>query len=131
MPSKNYTLFFIFSVAFVLLSIGFITILGQKSSNPDDTSTDLRAKAGVAAALKIKGTVSAYNPGEKTLIVNNVQFDTAGQNDKSMGTFTVTVTQKDFQASLGRPGTNVLLSVDAESFNTLQKTMTASSVSSR
>jgi hypothetical protein len=48
-----------------------------------------------------------------------------------MGTFTVTVTQKDFQASLGRNGTNVLLSVDAASFNTLQKTMTAVSVSSR
>lgn len=131
MPSKNYTLFFILSVVFVLLSIGFITILGQHSSNPEDTSADLRAKAGVAASLKLTGTVSAYNPGDNTLVVNNVKFDNSGSNGLSMGTFTVTIGQKDFTTSLAKPGTALLLSVEASSFNTSTKTMTAVQIQGR
>ncbi len=119
MPSKNYTLFFILSVGFVLLSIAFITILGQTSST-DSVSKDIRAKATVQNSMQLTGTVSLVDVG--SLTVDNVRF---ADNDSaaSMGTFTA-FPGSGVSLNNIRVGSTVRLSVDASTFDTQKKTFT-------
>lgn len=121
MPSKNYTIFFILSVGFVLLSISFITILGQTSSK-EGPNKDIRAKATVQNSLLLTGTVSSIDVSAGTFVVEQVKFV---NNDKapSMGTFTATVST-GVEMKMIKVGTNMRLSVDAASFNTQGKTFT-------
>lgn len=119
MPSKNYTLFFILSVGFVLLSIAFITILGQTSS-PDTVSKDIRAKATVQNSMQLTGTVSLVDGGSIT--VDNVQF-IDNKNAASMGTFVATPGPGVSLNNI-RIGTTVRLSVDAATFDTQRRTFT-------
>lgn len=127
MPSKNYTLFFILSVGFVLISIAFITILGQ-TSDKDSGTTDIRAKATVANSLKIIGTVSEIGAG--TMNVSQVKFESKANEAGDMGNWVVTL-PADYKAGSISVGGSVLISADASSFNTSGKTMTALAVSSR
>lgn len=123
MPSKNYTLFFVISVGFVLLSIAFITILGQagnKNASPDD----IRAKAGVASSVHVTGTVLSYDAAANTMSVANIQFSNASPDAKTMGTWTVTPRIQDFVPS-NYVGKRVDISVDATTFDTGAKTLTA------
>lgn len=119
MPSKNYTLFFILSVGFVLLSIAFITILGQTSST-DSVSKDIRAKATVQNSMQLTGTVSLVDAGSIT--VDNVRF-ADNDNTASMGTFTA-YPGSGVSISNIRIGSTVRLSVDASTFDTQKKTFT-------
>lgn len=127
MPSKNYTLFFIFSVGFVLVSIAFITILGQ-TSKKDNGNVDIRAKATVANSLKLIGVVSGTDPGARTITVDQVKFENKQNEDGNMGTWTVNQ-PSDFQPSSVSVGKKVFLNADAKSFNTSSKTMTALAIS--
>jgi len=127
MPSKNYTLFFIFSVGFVLLSIAFITILGQ-TSKKDNGSADIRAKATVANSLKLTGVVGSMDPGARTLTVDQVKFESKENEASNMGTWIVTE-PADYKAGTVTIGKKVLLSIDASTFNASSKTMTALAVS--
>lgn len=123
MPSKNYTLFFILSVGFVLISIAFITILGETSSR-DGGSTDIRAKATVQNSMQLEGVVASSSNG--SIVVDNIHF--ADNADAApMGTFTVVVPE----GTPVRSGDTVVLSVDAATFNVAQKTFTALAVSVR
>lgn len=123
MPSKNYTLFFVLSVGFVLISITFITILGQTSSK-DKGTTDIRAKATVQNSMQLQGVVGTVDG--TTLTVTDVSF---ADNDsaKPMGTFTVIVPA---ETSVVR-GQRVLLYVDSATFNIAEKKFTALSVAGR
>lgn len=123
MPSKNYTLFFILSVGFVLLSIAFITILGQTSST-DTVSKDIRAKATVQNSLQLTGTVQTVDA--TSFIVENVKF-VDNTNAATMGTFTATLGPNVNTKNL-RTGATVRMSVDASSFNTQGKTFTVLSL---
>lgn len=125
MPSKNYTLFFILSVGFVLLSISFITILGQTSSK-EGPNKDIRAKATVQNSLSLTGIVSSIDTGSRTFVVDQVKFV---NNDEApaMGTFTATVATGVDMKTI-KVGTTIRLSVDAASFNTQGKTFTVLAV---
>lgn len=124
MPSKNYTLFFVMSVGFVLISIAFISILSQTKKTENGENVDIRAKAGVANSMKVTGVVASYNASENTLTVNNVNFQNANANSPGMGTWTVVPPVKDFEP-LSSVGKKVTIFVDAASFNTSAKTLTA------
>lgn len=125
MPSKNYTLFFILSVGFVLLSIAFITILGQ-TSKPDTGSADIRAKATVQNALKLVGVIEGVSGN--TLKIGQVKFESKKDEVTNMGSWTVTA-PSSFQPGSLSTGMKVFLSVDASTFNTETKTMTALAIS--
>ncbi len=129
MPSKNYTLFFIFSVGFVLISIAFITILGQ-TSKKDNGNVDIRAKATVANSLKLVGTVSEVNAAERTMTVENIKFESKQTESATMGTWVVKQ-PTDGSANSISTGRKVLISADAGSFNTSAKTMTALTVAAQ
>lgn len=125
MPSKNYTLFFILSVAFVLVSIAFITIIGQTNSR--NSGSDIRAKATVQNSLQLLGTVSSVHSSDQTLVIDNVRFvnnDSTG----TMGTFTG-VAGEDVSFSQIKQGMNILMSVDAGTFSVGEKTFTVLAVS--
>lgn len=127
MPSKNYTMFFILSVGFVLVSIAFITILGQTSSSSTE-NRDIRAKATVQNSLQLTGVVTSSDTIARTLVLSNVRFannDTA----QDMGTFTAQV-DSGVEITTVRSGTSVVVSVDASTFNAGEKTFRVLAVSS-
>ncbi len=127
MPSKNYTLFFILSVGFVLITMAFITILGQTTSK-DGEATDIRAKATVANSLKLVGNVISIDPSTRTLVVSDVKFESKKNETQTMGTWTVTIAG-DVNMTTITPGRQVLISADASTFNITNNTMTALAVS--
>ena len=129
MPSKNYTLFFILSVGFVLLSIAFITILGQ-TSKKDNGNVDIRAKATVANSLKLVGVVTAIDPSTRTLTIDQVKFESKANETKNMGMWVVTQ-PADFKSGSVTIGKNVFINADAATFNTTAKTMTALAITPR
>lgn len=126
MPSKNYTIFFIFSVGFVLISIAFITILGQ-TSKKDNGNVDIRAKATVANSLKLVGTVADIDVVSRTATVNQIKFQSKETEAGDMGSWTVTL-PTDFKSGSVTAGRKIFINADAASFNTSAKTMTALSV---
>lgn len=123
MPSKNYTVFFIFSVGFVLASIAFVTVL-QQTSKKEGVSSDIRAKATVQNSIKLVGVITGTQSDNGTITVSDVRFQDATPDAKSMGNFTVTVPANTPSSDL-RVGGRVLLAVDAATFNAGAKTMKA------
>ena len=123
MPSKNYTLFFIFSVGFVLISIAFITILGQ-TSKKDNGNVDIRAKATVANSLKFIGIVGTVDSSARTITVDQVKFENKKDEPASMGTWVVKQSP-DIQPGSIMAGNKILISADAATFDASAKTMTA------
>lgn len=125
MPTKNYTLFFLLSVGFVLISIAFITILGQ-TNNRDSGAADIRAKATVQNSMQLEGDVASVDTKAWTMVVNNVTF-ADNQTAKPMGTFTVIIPNNTNVKS----GQRVVLAVDSQSFNVTSKTFAALAVQVR
>ncbi len=119
---KHAQAIFIGSVVFIILAIGFISLLGNtRSSVP---ATDTRAKAGVTATLKLSGIVSSINDTKGVIIVNNLQFLDATSN---LGTWTVTPPSGFIIGSVG-PGSRVTLTVNPATFLAATHTLTATQI---
>lgn len=123
MPSRNYTLFFIVSVGFVLICIAFITILGQTTNKEGDNS-DIRAKATVTNSLRLVGFVNSVDTSLRTVVVSSVKFENKEKESADMGVWTVTL-PKEVSASNVRTGKRVVISADAAQFDVATKTLTA------
>ncbi len=127
MPIKGFKhtqTIFIGSVVFVILAIGFISLLGNIQSNR--SSGDIRAKAGVAATLKLSGIVSSVDENKGVILVDRVQFlDT--QDNQTLGSWTVTPPVSFRMESLG-PGTKVVLTVNPTTFLAASHTLTATNI---
>lgn len=124
---KGSIIFFAGSVIFVLLGILVITILGTSAKNSDGGTTDIRAKAAVASALKFTGMVTEVDEANNTVTVDNLMFEDAEPGSKSLGIWTVTPPANVSVSSLS-PGTNVIISVVADTFNAASKTLTATAI---
>ena len=78
--------------ALVLIIVGIITtaIIGAVKNN--DSSSDIRAKAGVTNTLKLTGFVGSVDDINGTITVENVQFDEGSRSGPAhnYGTWTVT-----------------------------------------
>jgi len=123
MPSRNYTLFFIFSVGFVLICIAFITILGQ-TTNKDGQNSDIRAKATVANSLRLVGVIDSIDPAAQTVVVSGLKFENKETETADMGTWIVTLPREVVASSL-RVGKRAAISADASLFDASNKTLTA------
>ncbi len=123
MPTfKHAQAIFVGSVVFVILAIGFISLLGStRSSAP---ATDTRAKAGITATLKLSGIVSSIDDTKGVIIVNNLQFLDATSN---LGTWTVTPPSGFIIGSVG-PGSRVTLTVNPTTFLAASHTLTATQI---
>ncbi len=121
-PMKHAQAIFVGSVIFVILAIGFISILGRTAS--ETPATDTRAKAGVTATLKVSAIVSSVDSTKGTFVVDRLQFlDSEG----NLGTWTVKP-PVGFSVATVSPGTRVILTIDPTTFLATTHTVTATQV---
>lgn len=126
MPSRNYTLFFVLSVGFVLICIAFITILGQ-TTNKSGENSDIRAKATVSNSLKLVGLVSSVDQSTRTIKVSGLKFENKASETADMGEWLVSL-PTETNASQIRQGKRIIINADAAKFDITSKTLTALAV---
>lgn len=121
--NKNVLLFG--SIGFIVLAIGLVTILDRFSS-PQETSTDVRARAAVTNTLQLHGTVSSVDEAKGTVTLSDVYFADASRSGdaKNLGVWTVTAPPAFNFASVA-PGMFVTVGVDAKTFLATSHTVTA------
>ena len=113
-------------VALVLVIVGIVTtaIIGAVKNN--DSTSDIRAKAGVTNTLKLTGIVGAVDDVNGTITVENVQFDETSRSGPATnyGTWTVTPPQA-FSLFSAQSGKKLTFTVQTESFNVAVKKVSA------
>lgn len=112
--------------ALVLIIVGIITtaIIGAVKNN--DSSSDIRAKAGVTNTLKLTGFVGSVDDINGTITVENVQFDEGSRSGPAhnYGTWTVTP-PRTFSLFSAQSGKKITFTVQTESFNVAVKKVVA------
>ncbi len=116
---KNGLMIYFISVSQVIVSIALTAIINNFNKNK---GVDVRARASVANAVKLIGTVSAVDETERTLIVGNVQFATNTTNN--LGTWKVTI-PTNATPSTFYIGARVQIATDAKTFKAESHTLNA------
>lgn len=117
------------SVILVVATVAFTAIINRAKP---DSSTDIRAKAGVLSTLKLTGTVGAVNIANNNFTVAQLRFH--NQNGESiettLGTWTVTPPPAFTLSSL-TPGKEIVITADASTFMVDAHTVKATAISAR
>jgi len=124
---KNKNVFLFGSVVLVVLAIPLVSLLSRTGS--PSTSGDVRARAGVAAALQLNGTVNSVDEAKGTLVVDNVYLadESRSGEAKGMGAWIVTA-PAGFNFASVAPGQRILVSIDSKTFLAETHTVTAVSI---
>ncbi len=125
MDKKSNTYVYIIALgALIVLGIITTSIIGAVKNN--QSSGDIRAKAGTLNTLKLVGNVSQINEAEGTIIISDVQFSDESRSGKAVnyGTWTVTPPQT-FSLLTAVPGAKITFTVNTPSFNVSTKQVTA------
>lgn len=119
----NYFLF-IGSIVLIFVAIGFVAILNQTSSTA--SSTDVRAKAGTLATIKVTGTVTAVSLKDRSFTVDNFAF---ADNDtgKKLGRWVVTA-PGGFNVATLSPGKVVTFIISPTTMKATTHTVTATEI---
>lgn len=112
--------------ALVLIIVGIITTAIISAVKNNDSTSDIRAKAGVTNTLKLTGFVSTVDDINGTITVENVQFADESRSGPAhnYGTWTVTP-PATFSLFSAQPGKKVIFTVQTESFNVAVKKVSA------
>ncbi len=112
--------------ALVLIIVGIITTAIIGAVKNSDSTSDIRAKAGVTNTLKLTGYVGTVDDVNGTITVENVQFDETSRSGPATnyGTWTVTPPQQ-FSLFTAQPGKKLTFTVQTESFNVAVKKVSA------
>jgi hypothetical protein len=126
MRNKNVLLFGSFGL--IVLAIGLVTVLDRVGS-PNQTSTDVRARAAVAKTLQVNATVISVDEDKSVIMVGDVYFADVSRSGeaKNLGRWTVTP-PASFSYSSVSPGSRIVIGVDSESFLVSEHTLTAVSI---
>lgn len=114
------------SVILIVIAIA-VTALINALNKGQSAPTDIRAKAGVSSAVKVEGMVTDVDTANGTITVDNVQFEGNKDNEKNLGSWTVTPPPGFNLASIAS-GTRVLVTVDSASFLVSSHTTNATSI---
>ena len=125
---KNRNIFLLGSIGFIVLAIGFISIL-DRIKTPNDVSTDVRARAAVTNALMINATVESIDQDNGIIQVADAYISDVSRSGeaKNLGNWTVT-SPPGFNYSSIKPGMNVTIGVNSKSFLVSKHTLTAISI---
>lgn len=125
MQKKGLNVFFVGSIGFLILALGFVTILNRTKSS--DTGTDVRAKAGILATLKMSADVVSVDDNKGTINVDQLKFLDRGDGQLSLGAWVVTAPPTVSVGSLS-VGEHVSLIVDPSTFLAQSHTLTATEI---
>lgn len=121
MPRKNNSIFYVGgSVLLIMVAIAATAVVSQ--TKPTENPTEIRAKAGVGASLKMTGTVSTVDDVGGVVIVNNLQF--ADNPTKNLGSWTVTP-PPGFNLLSAYPGATATITIDPSTFLAANHTVRA------
>ena len=117
------------SVILVMATVAFTAIINRTKP---ESSTDIRAKAGVLSTLKLTGTVVSIDTTKNILTVAQLKFhNQIGESiDTSLGTWTVTPPPA-FVLSTLVPGKEVVITADASTFMVDAHAVKATAITSR
>lgn len=121
-PKQNNLLFFVGSVALLIVAIGIIALLQGRATSTE--GEDVRARAGATSNLEITGTVSSVDYDNSMFVISNAKFK---NGEQSLGSWTVTP-PTGFSLSSLSSGKSVVLSVRPETFDASSHTLSATEV---
>lgn len=125
MQKKGFNVFFIGSIGFLILALGFLAILNRTKST--ENGTDVRAKAGIVATLKMSADVVSVDDNKGTIYVDQLKFQDRGDGQLSLGAWTVTAPPSISVGSLS-VGERISLIVDPATFLAETHTLTATEI---
>ena len=125
MQKKGFNVFFIGSIGFLILALGFLTILNRTKSS--ENGTDVRAKAGIVATLKMSADVVSVDDNRGTINVDQLKFQDRGDGQLSLGAWVVTAPPTVSVGSLAI-GDRISLIVDPATFLAETHTLTATEI---
>jgi len=114
-------------VLFGLIIAAVITTSIINAVKNNQSSSDIRARAGMVNIIKLTGTVSEVNATNGTITVANVQFSPKTRSGPAVnyGTWTVTPPLRVNISTL-TPGKTVSFVVNSASFDVATRNVTAS-----
>lgn len=125
MPPKSHNSF-LYIGASMFLIVGAIAATAIFRRNDTSSGTDIRAKAGVSASLRLTGNVSGADDTNGTLTVSNLKFMDS-QDTTTLGTWTVTPPEGSSVSSYP-VGANIVLTINPNTFLVTSHTVTATQI---
>ena len=125
MQKKGFNFFFLGSIGFLILALGFVTLLGRTKSS--DTGTDVSAKAGITSTLKMSADVVRVDDNKGSIQVDQLKFLDRGEGQLSLGAWVVTAPPTVSVGSLSQ-GDHISIIVDPLTFLAQSHTLTATEI---
>ncbi len=122
--AKNSIIFLMVSVLFLIVGMFLITFIGTFKKNG---AQDIRTRASQASTLELTAIVTNVDAQDSILTVKNLQFSGNTGTGEDLGEFFVTM-PIGFSPSKITVGTRVRLTVIASSFNTAERTVSATKI---
>jgi hypothetical protein len=122
MNGKKAQWLYIGSLVFVLVGLGFVSILQKVSSSSDNT--DVRARASSKSSFHFTALVTSVDESANMVVVNNLRFSDAESSQKDLGEWKVTV-PANTRLSDFPSGTSVTIAVDPPTFLAATRSMNA------
>lgn len=125
---KNKNILLLGSVGFIVLAIGFVSVL-DRIKTPSDTSTDVRARAAVTNTLMISATIESIDQDNGVIQVRDAYISDVSRSGeaKNLGNWTITPPPGFSYGSINQ-GMNVEIGVDSKSFLVSKHTLKAISI---
>ncbi len=120
------TLLLFGSLGLIVAAIA-ITAVINRTNRGTAAPTDIRAKAGISATLKVIGIVTTVDTANNTVMVDGLRFSDSKDMGTSLGSWTVTP-PPSYNLSLLTPGAHVTITVDPTSFLVANHTLSATQI---
>lgn len=108
MKKKTNTLLFVaVSIGLIIAAVAATAIVNRAK---EGAPSDIRAKAGVSATLRVTGTVASVDDVKEIFTLTNFRF-ASSENGANLGTWTVTP-PPGFSLSSLSPGVGITMTID-------------------
>lgn len=120
------TLLLFGSLGLIVAAIAITAVINGANRNAA-APTDIRAKAGITATLKVVGIVTSVDNANSTVLVDGLRFSDSQDTAASLGSWTVTP-PPSYNLSLLSSGARVTITVDPSSFLVATHTLSATQI---
>lgn len=121
------TLLLFGSLGLIVAAIAITAVINGVNRNAS-SPTDIRAKAGLTASLKVVGIITAVDSANNTFNVDSLRFNDSKDTATSLGSWIVTP-PPSYNLSLLSSGARVTITVDPSSFLVANHSLSATQIS--
>lgn len=120
------TLLLFGSLGLIVAAIAITAVINGANRNAA-APTDIRAKAGITATLKVVGIVTTVDSANTSVTVDGLRFSDSKDTGQSLGSWVVTP-PPSYNLSLLTPGVHVVITADPSSFLVANHTLSATQI---